>query len=259
MTLNNEVYFTEEEKFYICNSYINGKSLKKIGKELKKHPETIKKSLIKQNIKLRNNSFLSEKKCSNCKLIKPIIDFKYIKKYLCWCIPCFKIKTKKYQKENYLKHRDKRLEKSKEYIKNHKEEINIRKNNYSKQPHYRIHRSISSAINHHLKKFKSSKQGKSVFNILPYDKITFIKNIESKFESWMNWSNYGSYIPKLWKDNDQSTWTWQLDHIIPQSDLMYVSIQDDNFKKCWALDNLRPLNSKQNIIEGVTRIRHVIK
>lgn len=72
----------------------------------------------------------------------------------------------------------------------------------------------------------------------------------------MNWDNYGSYGPKTWNDNDQSTWRWQLDHITPQSDLPYTSIGDENFKKCWALENLRPLSAKQNMIDGVTRTRH---
>ena len=27
-------------------------------------------------------------------------------------------------------------------------------------------------------------------------------------------------------------------------------MEDENFKKCWALSNLRPLNSKQNLLEG---------
>jgi hypothetical protein len=60
-----------------------------------------------------------------------------------------------------------------------------------------------------------------------------ILNLEKQFEPWMNWQNHGVY--KNWDDNDQSTWTWQIDHIIPQSDLPYTSMEDENFKKCWAL------------------------
>ena len=33
-------------------------------------------------------------------------------------------------------------------------------------------------------------------------------------------------------------------------------MSDDNFKKCWALENLRPLAAKLNIKEGAQRIRH---
>jgi hypothetical protein len=47
-----------------------------------------------------------------------------------------------------------------------------------------------------------------------------------------------------------------IDHIVPQSDLPYSSMNDENFQKCWALENLRPLSAKQNYLDGMTRIRH---
>lgn len=34
---------------------------------------------------------------------------------------------------------------------------------------------------------------------------------------------------------------WEIYHIIPQSNLPYQTMTDDNFQKCWALDNLNPL------------------
>jgi hypothetical protein len=82
--------------------------------------------------------------------------------------------------------------------------------------------------------------------------------LEQRFEPWMTWNNYGTYKGEdIWKDNDITTWTWQIDHIIPQSDLPYSSMEDDNFKKCWALENLRPLSAKQNWLDGVKKVRHV--
>lgn len=72
----------------------------------------------------------------------------------------------------------------------------------------------------------------------------------------MTWQNKGTYNKATWDDNDPTTWTWQLDHIIPQSDLPYSSMEEDNFKKCWSLNNLRPLSSKQNLLDGVYRKRH---
>jgi len=52
-----------------------------------------------------------------------------------------------------------------------------------------------------------------------------------------------------WDNNDSSTWTWNIDHIIPQSKFKYSSMNDENFKKCWSLTNLRTYSSKKNIIE----------
>jgi hypothetical protein len=65
----------------------------------------------------------------------------------------------------------------------------------------------------------------------------------------MTWNTHGIYNSKTWDDNDVSTWRWQIDHIIPQSILPYTSIEDNNFKKCWALENLRPYSAKQNILD----------
>jgi hypothetical protein len=90
----------------------------------------------------------------------------------------------------------------------------------------------------------------SIMKFLPYSIEELKQNIELLFEPWMNWQNWGMYNPNVWNDNDQSTWTWNIDHIIPQSKLPYASMEDDNFKKCWSLNNLRPLSSKENILKG---------
>ena len=75
----------------------------------------------------------------------------------------------------------------------------------------------------------------------------------------MNWNNHGLYRKNIWDDNDPLTWTWQLDHIIPHSVLPYKSMEDENFKKAWALSNLRPLSAKQNLLDDATKIRHYDK
>jgi hypothetical protein len=74
----------------------------------------------------------------------------------------------------------------------------------------------------------------------------------------MTWSNWGNYSRETWDDKDISTWTWQIDHIVPHSNFNYTSMEDENFRKCWALLNLRPLSAKQNNIDGANRIRHQI-
>jgi hypothetical protein len=60
--------------------------------------------------------------------------------------------------------------------------------------------------------------------------------LESKFDDKMSWDNYGSY--------------WHIDHIIPQSKLLYNSMEDENFKKCWDLQNLQPLEATANMKKG---------
>jgi len=126
-------------------------------------------------------------------------------------------------------------------------------------PHFVLHKSISLAIWKTLKTNNGSKNGNSCLKFLSYTTDELKLYLESLFESWMTWDNYGVYNPKTWDDNDQTTWTWQLDHITPQSDLPYASMEDENFKKCWSLSNLRPLNAKKNNSDGVKRIRHISK
>lgn len=72
----------------------------------------------------------------------------------------------------------------------------------------------------------------------------------------MNWYNYGIYNKNIWDDNDKTTWRWQLDHIIPHSLFKYTSMEDNAFKQCWALTNLRPYSAKNNILDGAKRVRH---
>lgn len=33
-------------------------------------------------------------------------------------------------------------------------------------------------------------------------------------------------------------------------------MEDNEFQRCWSLDNLRPLSSKQNFLDGVRGTRH---
>jgi len=58
----------------------------------------------------------------------------------------------------------------------------------------------------------------------------------------MNWGNHGSY--------------WHIDHIRPHSEFKYFSMEDEAFKECWALTNLRPLEAEQNKLDGSIRVRH---
>lgn len=127
---------------------------------------------------------------------------------------------------------------------------------FQKDVSFRLRYSVSRTINKHLKLTNSSKNGNSILDFIPYSIDDLKEHLQNQFEPWMNWDNWGSYNKKTWNDEDTNTWTWQIDHIIPQSELSYSTMEDDNFKKCWSLANLRPLSSKQNLLDGVGRIRH---
>lgn len=124
------------------------------------------------------------------------------------------------------------------------------RNKINKNPCLKIRSRLSVSIHKALKNNGSSKKRKSSWKCLPYTKEDLKIHLENLFETWMTWENWGKYDPKTWNDNDQSTWKWQLDHIIPHSFFHYTSMNEQSFLDCWALRNLRPYSAKQNIIDG---------
>ena len=163
--------------------------------------------------------------------------------------------------KKYYRNRNIILAQHRAYFLNNRASIRFKAAKYSRikrknDPSFRLRVNISRAVNYALKKAGSTKSKISVLDKLEYSVEELKIYLEQQFEWWMNWNNQGIYIPSKWDDNDPSTWVWQLDHIIPQSDLLYLSMDDDNFKKCWALFNLRPLSAKQNHTDGVNRVRH---
>lgn len=126
--------------------------------------------------------------------------------------------------------------------------------NSEKCASFKLKNVISSKIRSKTK-IVNSVYIKNVFDHLEYTPDDLKIHLQNRFELWMNWSNWGRYIVKTWNDNDQSTWKWQIDHIIPQSKLIYTSTDDENFKKCWALKNLRPYSAKQNLLDSALRKR----
>jgi len=218
--------------------------------------------------KLENNI------CTKCKIVQE--NFYRGKR----CEKCFKEDKKQYDKsyqkenkdkvnknnKNYkLKNKEKIKNKEKEYrIKNKEKVKKDRRSRLYKEykrmkikrienPSLKIRDLLSASINHNLKKYGGSKNSYSILKFLPYSMKDLKNHLESLFEPWMNWNNWKKYNPETWKDNDQSTWVWNLDHIIPHSKFKYSSMQDEDFQKCWELSNLRPYSGKQNIIDGNRR------
>jgi len=163
-----------------------------------------------------------------------------------------KIYKKEYDKEYYLINKEKKQQKAHQWYLNNKEKIKLNHkiseaNKYKNDLNFRIKNRISNSINKALKKCGTHKNGYKTIDYLPYSIEELQLHLFSQFEPWMTWENWGKYIAKTWDDNDPTTWTWQIDHIIPQCHLSYSSMEDDNFKKCWALENLRPLSAKSNV------------
>jgi hypothetical protein len=182
-----------------------------------------------------------------------------------------KVVRENYYKENkdkirakgnlyYKNNREKVITQQKEYQSLNKDKVRASKvrserKRMANDPSFKLRKRISGQIRDHMKRFGSSKNGKSILNFLPYTIEELRIHLENQFEPWMNWNNYRAYNSKTWNDDDQSIWTWSIDHIVPQYKLPYQSMDEDNFKKCWSLNNLRPMSSKQNLLDGVNKVR----
>lgn len=136
-------------------------------------------------------------------------------------------------------------ENRKNYLKKYRE-LNREKLNahYRKKrmenAHYHLRKTISQAIREKLKIRILKKNGKTSFDgILSYSAEDLKVHLESLFAEGMTWENYGAGEGK-----------WHIDHKTPDSWFTYSSVDDDGFKKSWALENLQPMWGTDNIKKG---------
>ena len=153
------------------------------------------------------------------------------------------------------------------YRQENKDYLREQKNERDKDnPVVKIRETVSNSVRQALRAVGSTKEGNSTFKILGYPPRLLKEHIESQFsnpenltpegEVWMSWENWGSYDPKTWVDDDYSTHTWNIDHIVPQSEFAITSIYDQSLKDCWSLENLRPYCANKNVYDGSGRVRH---
>jgi hypothetical protein len=220
----------------------------------------------------RSLKIMEEKKCNKCGEIKPVSEYhKNGEFYYSMCKICkkeyrknnYERETKLRQKRNkenaeiirerkreyrknsevYKKYRLDNGEKYKEYCKNYyqknKEKLNKQKLEYFKTKYktnnlFRLSENIRRGISLSFKNNGFAKNNKTL-EILGCSFEEFKSHIESKFESWMTWDNYGLY-------NGELNYGWDIDHIIPSSS----AITEEDIIKLNHYTNLQPLCSKIN-------------
>jgi len=145
--------------------------------------------------------------------------------------------------KHYLKNKDHYRLRWKKYYEKNKE--NILKNQVLRQEEkrktdysYRLRKIISHSVWSALKEEKKHKKC-SIWSKLPYTPQQLKEHLESLWEPWMNWDNYGIALSKKK--------TWNIDHIVPQSRFNFLI--EDEMMECWKLENLRPLHSIENVIK----------
>lgn len=140
-----------------------------------------------------------------------------------------KEKIKQNKKEYYFKNKPK-------IIKQHGEYNKIKK---KLNPLFKLSSNIRNIIYFSLKRNKLQKNDKTTV-ILGCSYKEFKQHLETKFESWMNWDNYGNPKDGVIEPNK----TWDIDHIIPISTANTI----EDVLKLNHYTNLQPLCSYVNRI-----------
>ncbi len=110
-----------------------------------------------------------------------------------------------------------------------------RKKRLANDPVFRLRSNFSIAICNVLAG-REGKQWRHWEDLVGYSLTNLKSHLEKKFDDKMSWDNYGSY--------------WHLDHIRPVASFNFTSVNDDDFKKCWALENLQPLEKHANFVKS---------
>lgn len=161
-----------------------------------------------------------------------------------------KVADKKYREKNkeklteknkiwYQNNKDRWNKYIKEYREKNAEKIKKIKRDYERNrkasdPLYKLISNFRTAIYQVLKESNVEKN-KHYFDILQYSPEELISHLESQFTDTMNWDNYGE---------------WHVDHKLPITSFNIQEMGDEEFMKCWSLNNLQPMWGKENIVKG---------
>jgi hypothetical protein len=146
---------------------------------------------------------------------------------------------KEYVKNWYEQNKESRKEYLKEYREKNIDKIRKTKRDYERNrkaidPLYKLISNFRTAIYQVLKESNIEKN-KHYFDVLQYTPEELITHLENKFTDKMSWDNYGD---------------WHVDHKLP---ITYFNIQemgDEEFMRCWSLDNLQPMWGFDNIFKS---------
>jgi hypothetical protein len=125
------------------------------------------------------------------------------------------------------------------YPEKHREyESKRRKNKRATDKKYALSNNMRAAI---WQTIKGNKRGRTWQGLVGYTVDELKRHIEKQFTEGMSWDNYGK---------------WHIDHAIPISVFNYETPEHEDFKRCWALENLQPLWAMENIIKNAKLDHH---
>lgn len=209
-------------------------------------------------------SYVAVKKCTKCKKTKPLNKFNKCEKnedgLTRWCKGC----VSKYDKEYYRQNKGKKAEYRKKY--SQRPEVKARKAKYEQRPEVKAKRAKYNkkyGAEHRLQRnsrqrerkrtdirfnlngrmaesiwsaLRENKKGRKWESLAGYTVIDLKKSLQKTMPTGYSWDDY--LDGKL-----------HIDHIIPKSAFNYTKPEHEDFKRCWALDNLQLLPALENLIK----------
>jgi len=97
-------------------------------------------------------------------------------------------------------------------------------------PKGKLNNSIAARVNHSLA--EGAKAGSGWEELVGFTVDQLRSHLEKRFKPGMTWENYGTY--------------WSIDHKIPISAFNFEKPDDIDFRLCWTLKNLQPLEVGAN-------------
>jgi 5-methylcytosine-specific restriction endonuclease McrA len=110
----------------------------------------------------------------------------------------------------------------------------LRKQQQVKTTQGKLNESLRCGIRGSLK--NRTKQNRHWETLVEFTIDQLKKHLEKLFKPGMTWENYGTY--------------WHVDHKIPKAVFNYEKPEDIDFRLCWSLKNLQPLEARKNLSKG---------
>lgn len=146
-------------------------------------------------------------------------------------------KEKKSRADYYRKNKERMNLVSKEWAKNNKDRINdymrAKYEDKMSSSHGNIEFKVLQKIRKLVRRIGPRSKRTEWDKVLGYTFDELKTHLESLFTDGMNW--------ELLKNG-----AIEIDHIIPKSAFYYETIEDKEFKECWALKNLQPMWKSEN-------------
>ena len=138
--------------------------------------------------------------------------------------------------KNWRENNCKKVKKNiRERRKNERDRVNFyMKNRYKIDLKFNLNLRISIIIWHSL---KGNKAGRRWESLVGYTLSDLIKRLNKTMPEGYTWQDY-------------LTGKLQVDHIIPRSVFNFTRPEHTDFKRCWALNNLRLLPARENSIKS---------